>query len=317
MNSDQLKYLNELAWGYRTSRVLQVAIKIKLFTILSGNNYSCANLASQCSAKNDILEKVLIACCSMGFLKKNNDLYSNTELSETYLIEGKPLYQGNIIAHSTNVWDCWNNLPNEILDNPQSEDDIESHRNFILGMKNITMGGRGKFFIDNIDLSARKKLLDVGGGPGTYSVLACHKYPDLMATVFDLPETIAIAREIIQQEKLAHRISVQEGNWETDELGQGYDVILFSNILHGPNSDADMKLKKAYRSMVPSGLLVIQEFLLNDTKTGPLVPALFNIMVGAYSQQEIFHIIEDCGFEKPQIVAENEEIGCSWITAEK
>ena len=317
MNSDQLKYLNELAWGYRASRVLQVAIKLKLFTILSGNEYSCENLTSQCSAKHDILEKVLIACCSMGFLKKNDDLYSNTELAETYLVEGKPLYQGNIIAHSTNVWDFWNNLPNEILDNPQSEDDIESHRNFILGMKNITMGGKGKFFIDNIDLSARTKLLDVGGGPGTYSVLACRQYPELMATVFDLPETIAITREIIQQEKLDNRISVQEGNWETDELGQGYDVILFSNILHGPNSDTDMKLKKAYRSMVPSGLLVIQEFLLNDTKTGPLVPALFNIMVGAYSQQEIFNIIENCGFAKPQIVAENEEIGCSWITAGK
>ena len=90
-----------------------------------------------------------------------------------------------------------------------------------------------------------------------------------------------------------------------------------SNILHGPPSAAAMKLQKAFESLIPGGLLVIQEFLLNDAKTGPLVPALFNIMVGAYSSKELFSLIKQAGFTDPKIVAQDEEIGAVWMTARK
>ena len=312
-----LQYLNELNWAYRVSRVLQIAVQLKIFTYLSDKEHTCDELACLCSAKPELLEKLLIACCAMGLLQKEKQLYRNTELSKEYLVEGKSLYQGNIIAHSASVWDFWNNLSDEILENPNPENPTESHRNFILGMKNITMGERGKFFIDNIDLSGKKKLLDVGGGPGTYSILACQKYPELRATVFDLPETIAITSEILQKEKMTERISVKEGNWDTDNFGEGYDVVLLSNVLHGHNSQAEMKLKKTYNSMVQGGLLLIQEFILYDSKTGPLIPALFNVMVGAYCQDELISMVEKAGFSDVHIIIQNEEIGCSWITAKK
>ena len=179
------------------------------------------------------------------------------------------------------------------------------------------MAGRGKIFLDNISLSGKSKLLDVGGGPGTYSILACKKYPELTATVFDLPETITITREIIQKENFADRITVKEGSWDTDNFGNGYDVVLLSNILHGPNSQAQMKLKKTYNSMLPDTLLAIQEFVLNDSKTGPLIPALFNLMVGAYCFDELISVITNTGFINTQVIVRNEEIGCTWLTANK
>ena len=314
---DQLKYLNELTWSYRASRVLQIAVKIRLFTALSGNEYSTERLAELCSAKSDMLQKLLIACCAMGFVKRANGLYQNSDLAENYLVEGKPLYQGDIISHAANVWDFWNDLPDQISTNPLPKDETQSHKNFILGMKNITLGGRGKIFTDNIDLSGKKRMLDVGGGPGTYSILACQKYPELTAAVFDLPPTVAIAQDEIKQAGLQDRILTIPGNWETDNLGSGYDVVLFSNVLHGGKTPTLMKLRKAYESMEPNGMVVIQEFLLNNKKTGPLVPALFNIMVGAFSEQEIKDVILNAGFKFPELVADNQQIGCTWITAVK
>jgi len=62
---------------------------------------------------------------------------------------------------------------------------------------------------------------------------------------------------------------------------------------------------------------VLQEFLLNDEKSGPLIPALFNIMVGAYSEGELLSLIKEAGFAGAEIVMSSEEFGCSWITAEK
>ena len=312
-----LNYLNDLTWGYRASRILQTAVRLKLFTHLDKRGRTCEELAALCSAKPQLLQKILIACCAMGLLQTDSDVYSNTELSQTYLVEDKPLYQGHIIAHTARVWDFWNDLPNDVFGVPPQEDPDQSHRDFILGMRDITMAGRGQLFIDHIDLSGRKKLFDVGGGPGLYSILACRKYPELTATVFDLPETIAITRQIIEQENMTERISVCEGNWDTDDFGSGNDVVLFSNVLHGAESDAMQKLQKAFDSMNPGGMVAIQEFALDDAKSGPLIPALFNVMVGAYSNTELLELLTQTGFSNAHVVAQSEEIGCTWITANK
>ena len=312
-----IAYLNQLTWECRASRVLHVAVLLKVFTKLADRPLGCKELAAVCGAKPDILERVLIACCSLGLLKRDGDAYRNTELSQEYLVDGKPLYQGNIIAHAARVWDYWHDLPQLILENPQPPTEARDHRNFVLGMRDITMGGRGQIFLDSIDLSGRKKLFDVGGGPGLYSILACQKYPQLTATLFDLPETIAIAREFVQEAGLTDRISLRGGSWETDDFGSSNDVVLFSNVLHGPTSMAAMKLQKAFDSMESGGLLAIQEFALNDDKTGPAMPALFNVMVGAYSKQELIEQITQAGFMNAEVVTENEQIGCTWITAIK
>jgi len=315
---DGLKYLNELTWAYRASRTLLIANGLKIFTLLDGGALSCQELAKKCIAKADLLDRILTACCAMGLLKRDGTGYVNSDLSQKFLVKGKPLYQGDIIAHSAMVWGVWDRLADEIMETPGAqEDQSQTHQNFIMGMHNITMGGRGKLFLESIDLSGRKHLLDIGGGPGTYSILACRKYPDLKATVFDLPETIEIAKKVIKDEGMESRIFVRPGSWDADDFGDGFDAALMSNILHGADSQAKMILQKAYDSLESGAMLIVQEFLMNDSKTGPVVPALFNVMVGAYSQAELFAVIEEAGFGQVQIVTSCQEIGSSWITAIK
>jgi hypothetical protein len=312
-----LTYLSKLTWECRASRVLHVAVLLKLFTHLAKKPLECDALAAACGAKSDLLERLLIACCALGLLEKEGTLYTNSKISGEYLVEGKSLYQGNIIAHAARVWDYWHELPKLILEKPPAPDEIRDHRNFILGMRDITMAGRGQIFVDHIDLSGRRQMFDVGGGPGLYSILACQKYPQLTSILFDLQETVAIAKEFIEEAGLTDRISLRAGSWETDDFGSGNDVVLFSNVLHGPGSLTELKLQKAFESMVGGGLLVIQEFALNDEKTGPEIPALFNVMVGAYSKAELFEQVARAGFVNAAVVTEDEHVGCTWITAVK
>lgn len=315
---DKTTTWHDFSWDYRASRVLQIANKIDIFTTLSDKEMSSDQLAQKCRTKPDLTERLLIACTAMGLLDKRENQYRNTELSKTYLVRGQKLYQGNIIAHSATVWNFWSNLENEIWLEPAPGDkEGQEHRNFIMGMHNIAVAGRTDVFIENIDLSERTKLLDVGGGPGTYSIAACRRYPKLKAVVFDLPETIAIAKEVITKEGMKERVSTRAGNWDTDAFGENNYVVLLSNILHGSGSKAEMKLKKAYDSMVGGGLLLVQDFLLNDEKTGPLIPALFNMMVGAYSRGELLSLIKAAGFINDKVVVSSQEIGFTWITAEK
>lgn len=308
------KYLNDLTWAYRASRTLQTACLLKIFTHLAEEPAGVDELAARYNMPAEKLEKLLIACCGIDLLQQEKGVYRNTELSDMYLVEGRPLYQGNIILHALNVWDVWTQLPAKLLDDPAAALGSQQE-NFILGMHNLTMGGRGELFLKAADLSGRKHLLDLGGGPGTYSVLACQNNPELRSTLLDLPETIAIARPLIEKANLLDRITLREGSWDDSDYGSGYDAVLMSNILHGPDSGAPEKLKKAYKAMKPGGLLIIQEFLLNDMKTGPMVPALFNVMVGAYSRPELFAVLQEAGFAGIQITVRDDSIGSTWLTA--
>ena len=313
-----IKVLNELSWGYRASRALQVASGLGVFTVLSDCAMGAGEIAEKCRSKAGLTEKLLIGCVAMGLLEKKEGRYRNSALAEKYLVRGGEFYQGDIIAHSANVMEYWNRLEDEIrIEERRGDKAAEGHRNFIMGMANIAAAGRAKMFVDKIDLTGRRKLLDIGGGPGSYSIAACRRYRELKAVVFDLPETIAITRQIIAEEGMGDRVSVREGDWGTDSFGKGNDVALLSNVLHGASSGAEMKLGKARESLVDGGLLVVQEFLLNDEKSGPLIPALFNIMVGAYSEGELLGLIKEAGFAGAEIIMRSEEIGCSWITAER
>ncbi|MBE0534454.1 MAG: methyltransferase domain-containing protein [Phycisphaerae bacterium] len=316
MNEDFVA-LNEFTWGYRAARTLQVANKIDLFTRIGDKSLSLEQLCDACRTRPAMTEKLLIACAALGLVERDGGFYRTTKRARDYLVKGADRYQGDIIAHSDAVRGFWDHLEEEICLEPPQVDPAAVHRSFIMGMHNITMGGRGRIFEESIDLAATKRLLDVGGGPGTYAILACTSQPQLEAVVFDLPETIAIARQVVEKAGLSARISFCEGDWEKDAFGQGFDAVLMSNIMHGPESMAPMKLQKAFEALIPGGLLIIQEFLLNDDKTGPLTAALFNIMVGAYSARELTRLIEQAGFVQAKLVANDENVGAGWITARK
>jgi len=305
-------------WSYRAARVVHVANSLDIFTILAGRALSADELAQACSARPDLLKKLLIACCALGLLEKQQQKYRNTDFADTYLVAGRQLYQGDIIAHSGVMWDFWSSLENEVrLEGTLPVDEAARHRHFIMGMHNIALLGRAEKIAAAVDLTGRKKLFDVGGGSGTYSLVFCRHNPDLHAVVFDVPDTIALARQVIAQENMSDRVSVREGSWDVDDFGSDNDVVMLSNVLHGPQSQAGMKLTKAYHSMPSGAQLLVQEFLLNNDKTGPLIPALFNIMVGAYSRAELCSEIEKAGFGQIRVILELKEQAATLISALK
>lgn len=293
-----LGQLIELSWAYRASRVLHVAVNMGLFEILSSNPLTAGEVAKELGSKPKMTEKMLIALTALGLIEFRKNKYKNSEIAEKYLVKGS-YYQGNWIKHSYHLWDYWGDLEYEVGGTAASKKTAgreDRHYTFIMAMHDLAIGEEAEELLDFVDLQGRKRLLDVGGGPGTFSVLICQKYPEIRATVFDLPETIRITREMVTNYGMEERITFIEGDWNTDDFGEGYDTVLMSNILHGPESNAEMKLRKGYASLVDGGLLIVRDFVLNKSKTGPISQALFNIMVGAYSIDEIKNIIKDAGF---------------------
>ena len=313
------------SWDHRASRVVQVASLVGLFAALADGSADSAAMARRLGLDADMTDKVLIACAAMDLVRRDGGGWALMPKAEATLVPGGPLYQGHTLAHNAGVWAFWNDLEpalrgqgeRSVRSGQAAEGITRSHRDFIMAMHNMTMAGRGLELAERVDLAGRRKLVDVGGGPGTYSIALCRRYGDLEATILDLPETIEIAREVVSEFAVADRVHLRAGSWDEDDFGRANDAVLMSNILHGPTSAAEMKLEKAYRSLKPGGLLIVQDFLLNDEKTGPLTPALFNIMVGAFSEKELRERIVAAGFIQLESQPMPQDLGTTLITAKK
>jgi SAM-dependent methyltransferase len=154
-----------------------------------------------------------------------------------------------------------------------------------------------------IDLSGRRHFLDLGGGPGTYAIQFCMNNPKLKATVYDLSTTRPFAEKTIARFGLADRIDFKDIDYLEGEIKGAYDVAWLSHILHGEGPEDCRKIiSKAVSALESGGLILIHEFILNNTMDGPLFPALFslNMLLGtpsgqSYSEKQIMDMLSEAG----------------------
>lgn len=155
----------------------------------------------------------------------------------------------------------------------------------------------------SIDLSSCRRLLDLGGGPGTYAIHFCLANPELSAVIYDLPTTREFAEKTVARFDLSGRIDFAAGDYHADPVPNGFDAAWLSHVLHadGPSDCADL-IGKAVAALNPGGSLMVQEFILDDAKDGPQFPALFslNMLLGtdagqSYSEGELTGMLRDAG----------------------
>ena len=325
----EVRWANEvidLSWTYRVSRLVQVAHAVGVFERLAAGRATALVIARDRELDAAMVERMLPPLAALGLVRRaGGKAWQLTPKTAATLVSGAPFYQGNTLAHSGNVWSFWNDLESAVRGKRgkwryvegEGAGVIRSHRDFILAMHNMAMAGRAAWLAERVSVRGRHRLMDIGGGPGSYSMALCERNPGLRATVFDLAETVKIARETIGRLGMRGRVDTVVGDWDKNDFGEGNDVVLLSNIMHGADDKAEMKLAKAHRSLVPGGLLIVQDFLLNAAKTGPLIPALFNVMVGAFSLPEMVARIRGAGFSKLRARPMPANVGTTVITAEK
>ena len=328
LDSPDIRWANEITahtWRGRAQRAVEAACAVGLPEALA-DGPATAEAAARCAGYLDpgMVEKVLIVLAAMGLVARDGDRWRLTPKAEATLLPEAPLYQGNILAHHAQVGAFWADLEAVLRGEeggwvyaPDGHDRMRSYRDFVLGMHNLAMAGRAAAFCQHVDLSGRRTLVDVGGGPASYAMALCERYPSLSATVLDVPEAVEIARGLIERFGMADRVRAEVGDWNDVEFGTNVDAILMSNVLHGPGRGARARLAKAHRALAPGGRLLVQDFVMNPDRTGPLVPAVFNLMVGAYSLTEIRDRILEVGFAEPDVRTMPEPFESTILTAEK
>lgn len=302
--------LLKISGAYWESCALHAALRLDLFTAVSDASVSSASLARKLKADPRAVEMLMNALASMGLLTKTADRYMNTPEAAVFLSRQSDRYMGYIIRHHAYLLNSWSRLDEAVagggpVRRRTSLQDKTVRRDFLMGMFNLAMG-LGPVVAETVNLGDRSRLLDLGGGPGTYAIHFCLKNPNLEAVVLDLATTRPFAEETIGRFGLHDRITFLDGDYLEDEIPGQYDAVWMSHILHaeGPETCRAI-LRKAVGSLDKGGAVLIHDFLLDDTMDGPLFPALFslNMLLGtaegqAYSDAQIRNMMSEAGVSR-------------------
>ncbi|TYT73969.1 methyltransferase [Desulfobotulus mexicanus] len=302
--------LLRLSGSYWQVCTLHTGVKLEIFTLLSKGPASARDLCH--AMKGDLrgVVALLDALSAMELLEKKDSLYANTPAAEAFLVKDAPAYVGYMILHHHFLMDSWNRMSESVLSGKPVDSSLDGvteeaeRESFLMGMFNIasaTAPGVAKA----LDLSGCRRLLDFGGGPGTFAIHFCMENKDLTADVYDLPTTRPFAEKIIARYGLEGRMAFKDFNFHTDSVAEpeAFDAVWISHILHGENpEDAQRLVVKAMSALKPGGRIFIHDFILEDLRTAPLFAALFsiNMLVAtdggqSYSESEIREMLENAG----------------------
>lgn len=304
--------VTELVNGFGPARVLHVAVELDLFSKLANEGKSAAQLSVLVDAEPRALELLLNALTGLGLLRKEAERFYDTPISHTYLSRTGPKYLGSLILHLARRWSDWGELEKAVRTGrsvrsmDQVRDDPMELEYLIRGMHELALArGDARYLSRAIPLGRCRRLLDVGGGPGTYAAMFCHENPGLQAVVLDLPATLKITRRILREFDRTGRVSTMAGDYRSDKIkGAPYDVVLISNILHAEDEDTNRALLSRVRdALTPGGILIIKDHILGEDHTTPPQGALFGLQMmllsngRTYSFVEISSWLEAAGFD--------------------
>ncbi len=298
----------ELATAFQRSRPLLTAFELELFTALVSEPRTSDEVAGTIGADPRATDRLMNALVALGLLEKEDGHFRNSAPAAKFLVKGRPDYLGGL-GHTIHLWTAWSRLTDVVrAGSPEGlggtdQRDEDWLRPFIAAMHARASQGAGQV-VAMLDLDGVSRVLDVGGGSGAYAMAFVRARRGIAVDVFDLPKVVPLTRMYARQEGLAAEVGTVEGNYLQDPLGEGYDLVFMSAVIHslGPH-DIEMLFGKAARALRPGGQLVVQEFLMNEERTGPLWPALFalNMLVGTkagdtYTESEVGGWMTRAGF---------------------
>ncbi len=301
--------LLEMSGYYWKTCTLHAAVKLDIFTIIGKDTLTAREMTQKTGWDARGLTMLLDALTAMSLLTKTLSGYANTQASADFLSKDSERYIGYMIQHHHHLADSWVRMDQAVtmggpIRERSSVSSEEWREAFLMGMFNNAMA-TAPAVAQSMDLSGCRRLLDMGGGPGTYAIHFCLANPDLTAVVFDLPTTRPFAEKTIQRFGLSDRIHFAAGDYTTYDimLTQEFDAAWLSHVLHGEGPDKAAEIvAHAAEALVPGGQLLIHDFILDDTRDRPEFAALFslNMLLGtesgqSYSESEIRKMMTAAG----------------------
>ena len=234
-----------MASAFQESCLLFAASDLGIFKKLKDLETATGDQLARELALNERGARLLLdACTAIGLLHKQDGKYSNSPESAAFLVPGQPGDLSGALRYNRNVYQAWGKVaelartgaPVEKPELHLGEDEART-RTFVMSMHGKAMA-TAQQTLACLDVEGRKQLLDVGGGPGTFSALLAKAHPELSCTVLELAPIVAIAKGLLQQQGVGDRVKLLAGDYHTTPFPAGNDVVLFFGMMHQEPVDA-------------------------------------------------------------------------------
>ena len=294
------EFIREIAYAFQRSRILLTAYELGIFGNVGDQSEFSQDVARSLGIDWRATDRLMNALAAMGLLLKEGDTFRNSPSASRYLVPSSPDYLSGLM-HTVHLWDTWSTLTNAVrlgtsvpAQQDRKEDTTTWTQAFIAAM-NDRARKQAPVVAALMSLSEGMRVLDVGGGSGAFAIAFVRAGKNVTATVFDLPQVLPLTRRYVGAEGLLERINLVPGDYTTDELPRGYDLVFLSAIIHSNSPDQNRALlRKCGLALNPNGYLVVQDFIMNESRTGPPAGAFFalNMLVGTaegdtYTESEI------------------------------
>ena len=291
--------LQKIAQAYWESAALMAAVELEIFTAIAHGHDTIPAAAKAAGISERNAERLLTALTAMTLLTREGDgaqgRFANAPDVQRFLVKDGERYAGPWILFTKPRWTAYGELSQRLRS--QTENRLGAYESFTVddarryhaATYSIGMGA-ARLFSRSVDLSGRKKMLDLGGGSGAYSIVATKTFPGLTAIVLDLPPVAVVAGEYIAANGAGDRVNTLPGDFTRTPFPQGIDVVVMASNL--PQYEPDLirlVVGKAFEALVPGGEMHLIGETLHDDRRGPLSAALWGLNEAVYGSTGLAH----------------------------
>lgn len=293
---------------------------LDFFTWLSDNSSDIGGICDSLHLARRPADVMLTLFTATGLIKNERGTFSLTDLAREFLVKGSPWDLRPYFASQKERPTCKAMLDVLRTGKPAGWGSKEDEEEWARAMERedfaesftAAMDSRGAYLAPavaaKLDCAGYEGLLDVAGGSGMYACAIVAENAHLRAAVLERPPVDRVVRYALARKGLADRVSVIAGDM-FEGLPSGYDVHLFSNVLHDWDKPAvQTLLERSFDALAPGGMIVIHDAHINADKTGPLPVAEYSVLLmfstegKCYSVKEIGDFLEGMGFVEAQYV---------------
>jgi precorrin-6B methylase 2 len=318
-----------IARSFQTTCVLTAGAALDVFSSLHEKSDTALGLASRLGADLRAMTILLDALVALDFLAKQGDQYTVPQDLSQLLCRQSPQNVLSMIRHQANCLRRWAELPVVVRTGkrPEAGPSIRGatadQADFIGAMHNISKPIADEV-VSHLQPLRFRHLLDVGGGPGTWTIAFLHAVPDARATLFDLPPVTSMARARCVEAGVADRVTFVGGDFYADDLPAGADLAWLGAICHQNSREQNRALfAKVHKALADGGAVVIRDVVMDQSRTRPVGGALFAVNMltateggGTYTFDEYSEDLRQAGFGEAVLVHQDEFMS-SLIRAQK
>ena len=298
----------KVASGFMAAKHLFIANEIGLFDQLAGGSASLDDLAQRTNVARTRLRILADAMVSLGFLERHDDAYQNSPVAAAFLCDGAAADMRPFLSFWNHLsYPMWTKLEDAVRTGKAQttlnlSDNLQ--RIFSEGVQAI-QAVPSQALPSTYNFDRHDRMLDIGGGTGSWLSAVLNQFSDLKGTLFELPSAAAVARQNLSAVSAGERVEVVDGDFFTDVLPEAHDVVLIANVMHLFSPESNQMLLRSARKSVPDGArLLLADFWTDVTHTDPpfaaLMAAEFLMFTGegdVYSEEEARGWLRETGWQ--------------------